>query len=240
MKEEFIDKVKSRGYWRVNFRPLGPPKSLSMQECRQLVDKNSVRLRGWYFPFYHDGRAEHYSIDNHNDYLGGWIDAGEQKEFWRMYRSGQFLHYAGVDEDWMDGKQERQLSTHIVEPGKYLNFVGSLTFYITEIVEFMSRLHHSGLYEEGVVLSIELHNTKDRQLTSFELMRHLTFPKVTAEKTIKFRREYTAEELQKPAEELAIEPILYFFELFNFGDVSIDQVIKRDQDTLYGRSPAGI
>lgn len=234
MRDDFIDTVKSRGYWRVNFRPLGPPEQLSMQECRELISKNNVKLRGWYFPFYYDGRAEHYSIDNYNNYLGGWIDAGEQKEFWRLYRSGQFLHYAALDEDWMDGSQERQFSNIQVEPGKYLNFVGSLTYYITEIMEFLVRLNRDGLYEQGVVVSISLHNTRGRQLHSFEFARHLSFSKTTAENTILYKKEYSSGELQQKATDLAIKPIVHFFDMFNFGDVSVDQVIRKDQEALYG------
>ena len=37
-----------------------------------------------------------------------------------------------------------------------------------------------------------------------------------------------------PARDLAIPAILHFFEMFNFEDVSVDLVIKKDQDTLYG------
>lgn len=231
MRDEFINTIKSRGYWRINFRPLGPPQNRSMTELKSLVRDNNVQLRGWYYPFFRDGSDDHYGLENHNDYLGCWIDWNEQKEFWRLYRSGQFLHYDAASEDWWGTRDV--MGIH-VEPGKYLNFVGSLTYFITEIMEFLVRLHKAGLYPDGVKLSIELHNTRDRELASFEAMRHLSFPKVTHEDIIRFQKEYSPDDFMQLPADLAIEPIVHFFEMFNFGDVSVEQVIKKDQDTLYG------
>lgn len=231
MKDEFIDIIKSKGYWRINFRPLGPPRNHSMAELKNLVRENNIQLRGWYYPFFRDGSDDHYGLENHNNYLGGWIDWNEYKEFWRLYRSGQFLHYDTVKEDWMG---ERDVVGVHVEPGKYLNFIGSLTYYVTEITEFLTRLYKSGLYPEGARLSIELHNTRGRQLASFEAMRHLSFPKITHENVISFQKDYSPDKLAELPADLAIVPLLHFFEMFGFGDVSVEQVIKKDQETLYG------
>lgn len=240
MKDDFIDTIKSRGYWRINFQPTGKPANLSLKECEEFVDKNSVKLRGWYYPFYGHGSANNHGISNYNNYVGGWIDAGEFKEFWRMYQSGQFLHYSAVQEDWLTPETNTiRRNPNELEPGKYLNFVGSLTMYITEIIEFLTRLHRSGLYQDGVSVKISLHNTKGRELTSFEFMRTLSYPRKTQEDPIVFQHTYTPDELSQPARDLAIEPILRFFELFNFADVSVEQVIKKDQDTLYGYNPNG-
>ncbi len=235
MRDELIETIKSRGYWRINFQPTGQPQSLTLRECEDLIAKNHVRLRGWYYPFYGHGSANNHGIENHNTFCQGWIDSGEFKEFWRMYKSGQFLHYTVVHEDWMNADTEGVRFHDLnIEPGKYLNFIGSLTYFITEIMEFLSRLHRSGMYREGVTFNLSLHNTRGRELTSFEAFRHLSFPKATQAETIEFKKTYTPKELDEAARDLAIEPILHFFELFNFADVSVDQVIKKDQEGLYG------
>lgn len=234
MKDGLIETIKRRGYWRINFQPTSEPANLSLQECEELVGKNSVKLRGWYYPFFGHGAADNHGISNYNNYCGGWIDAGEYKEFWRMYQSGQFLHYSVVHEDWMTPEtREDRFNPKEIEPGKYLNFIGSLTMYITEIMEFLVRLHRSGLYAEGVHVKVSLHNTRGRELKSFEGLRHLMTPKVAHEDPIVFEKTYSPSELSQPARDLAIDPILRFFELFNFADVSVDQVIKKDQDQLY-------
>lgn len=235
MKDSFTDTIKSRGYWRINFQPTGRPMELSLKGCNELVAKNSVKLRGWYYPFYGHGATNNHGIENHNNYCLGWIDSGEFKEFWHMYKSGQFLHYSAVNEDWLTSEtREVRFNTNEMEPGKYLNFIGSLTYYITEIMEFLTRLYKSGLYREGVTVNISLNNTKGRELFSSDFMRHLSSPKVTQESPIVFKKTYKPDELESSARDLAIEPIVHFFELFNFADVSVDQVIKKDQDSLYG------
>jgi len=236
MTDDFIDKIKGHGYWRINFTPLGPPQNKSMAELKNLVRDNQIQLRGWYYPFFRDGSDGHYGLESHNDYLGGWIDWEEYKELWRLYRSGQFLHYDAVHEDWYGTRDV--VGVH-VEPGKYLNFIGSLTYYFTEILEFLTRLSKSGLYPNGVRLSIELHNTNGRQLESFEAMRFLSFPKITHQDPIIFNKEYSPEDLKDYAANLAIEPIVHFFEMFDFVDVSVDAVIKKDQETLYGYKGGG-
>jgi hypothetical protein len=234
MNDDLITKIKSRGYWRINFQPTGKPLELSLKECDELVDQNAVKLRGWYYPFYGHGAADNHGIESQNKYRQGWIESGKFKEFWRMYRRGQFLHYSAVQEDWMTAEPEGRFFSVDVEPPKYLNFVGSLTYYITEIIEFLARLHKAGLYKEGVHVSISLHNTKGRQLTSFDGARHLSFVRKTQADSILFEKTYKPSELEQPARDLAIAPIVYYFELFDMPDISIDQVIKVDQETLYG------
>lgn len=230
MNENFIDKIKSRGYWRINFRPLGLPNNLSNNNLKTLVRENNVQLRGWYYPFFRDGSDSHYGLEVHNDNIRAWIDWEEYKEFWHLYKSGQFLHYNAVHEDWYSN--DRVIAVDM-KPGKYLNFIGSLTYYLTEVIEFLTRLNRTGIYPDGVKLSIELHNTKGRQLESFEAMRSLFFPKVTNANIVRFEKNYSSEDLKAQAADLAIEPIRHFFDAFNFGDIS-DDVIKHDQENLYG------
>lgn len=234
MNDELIDNIKSRGYWRINFQPIGEPANLTLADCDELVEKNSVRLRGWSYPFYPQGITNSHGSENHQDYRQGWVDFGEYKEFWRMYKSAQFLHYSAVREDWLtsDTKNIRQNLIEI-EPGKYLNFIGSLTYYITEIMEFLTRLRWSGLYANGARVIISLHNTKSRELASFDPGRQLAAPRVTQADVIVFEKIYSVIDLQGSARDLAIEPIVHFFEIFNMSP-SVNELIKKDQDTLYG------
>ena len=85
-----------------------------------------------------------------------------------------------------------------------------------------------------MTVSISLHDTKDREPDSFEGLRHLSFTRKTTEETIWFQKDYSAEDLKQKEVDLAIVPIVYSFEMFNFDDISVDQVIKVDQKTLYG------
>jgi hypothetical protein len=239
MKDELIDQIKSRGYWRINFQPTDKPMNLSLKECEELIDNNNVKLRGWYYPFYGHGTADNHGIEKHDGYVQGWVSSGEFTEFWRMFQSGQFLHYSVVQEDWRTPEVEGRFDTNDLEPGKYLNFVGSLTYYITEIMEFLSRLYKAGLYQQGVYVKISLNNTKERQLASFDAFRRLSTPRVVHDNTITFEKTYTPDDLTQSGRDLAIEPLLKFYELFDLADISVDQVIKKDQDKLYGLRSGG-
>lgn len=236
MKEELIDIIKSKGYWRINFQPVSKPKEFTLAECNALIEKNSVKLRGWYYPFYGYGDADNHGFENHNNFRQGWIDSTEFKEFWRMYKSSQFLHYVAVTEDWWTPQNRAERFSQVAEeqPKSFLNFVGSLNYFVTEVYEFLSRLYNSGLYEEGVIVSISLHNTKGRRLSNFDFSRHLSRAYITQEDTIEFKKTYTPEDLAKSPKDLAIDPIVHIYEQFNFNDISVQQVIKVDQDTLYG------
>jgi hypothetical protein len=67
----------------------------------------------------------------------------------------------------------------------------------------------------------------------------MSVDRITQEDSIVFERTYTSDELKQPARDLAIEPIVTYFEMFNMADISVDGVIKVDQDTLYGYHPNG-
>ena len=235
MTDELLETIKSRGYWRINFQPLGPPADFTIQECDRLIRDNHVQLRGWYYPFYASGDRDNHGFTNRNGYRQGWIDAGEFKEFWNMYKSGQFLHYSAVHEDWMDVPGDTLWGNHeIIEPGAYLNFIGSLTMLFTEIYELLVRLHREGLYSDGVKISISLINTQGRKLKSFDVFREPSYDMVCRDSRIDYTKTYSPSDLQQPARDLAIPAIVHFFEMFNFEDVSVDLVIKKDQDMLYG------
>ena len=94
MKEGLLEKIKSRGYWRVNIQPLTATIRLdTLQKCREVVDKSSVELRGWDFP--HIPRKNDQTTGGApvGSYYEGWVDWENYKEFWRMYKSGQFFHF---------------------------------------------------------------------------------------------------------------------------------------------------
>lgn len=231
IKEDILlNEIKSRGFWRINIRPLGKPQEIELGKLKELVRNAHVELRGWYYPFFGEGQSDNSSISLHNNYLEGRVNWSEYKEIWRIYRSGQFIHYDALHEDWYGKGRIGNVDN---EPGKYLNFVGSVIFYITEIMEFVVRLNRLKLYPDGVKISIELHNTAGRQLKSFEGFRHLSFPRITQEATVMFEKKYLPDELVASPADLALEPIRHVFSVFNFADISED-VLKNDQKTLYG------
>lgn len=230
MSKMLIEAIKSRGYWRVIFRPrlFNATRIPSLPTCEEMVEKASVSLRGWDYP--HIPRRN--GVTSGNDYVEGATDSGAFKEVWRMYQSGQFIHLKSLKEDWM--KEDSWFRQHRKEPGEVLEIL--VTVYdLTEVFEFLSRLARFGVYKEGVEVSIGLHNTEGRHLELFDLMRGPLFgeyrcgiPDIILEQTL---TEAVAIEKSK---DTALGAILHFFHRFNWKNPPVD-TIKADQLRLLER-----
>lgn len=235
MKKEFIEKIQSRGYWRVNFQPLvDEVKIKSLSDCSSIVEKNSVSLRGWNYPHFPRRKGDDTGLEPMSNYYQGWIDWNNYKEFWRMYQSGQYLHYFGLREDWAEFSDWGIVENQTNKSGEKLSIVGTI-YEMTEIFEFLSRLTREGIYDEGVRVSISLKNTEDRKLSLEDPMRGPLWEEYkTTMKDIDFTEKYTKEALVTKPQDLAMEAIVYFFERFGWHNPPID-TLKKDQDNLLNR-----
>ncbi|MFN8890969.1 MAG: hypothetical protein ACK52P_23510 [Alphaproteobacteria bacterium] len=159
MKAGLIDRIRSVGHWRVVMRPLRPlEKNLSLQRCFDEVERARVSLRGWDYPHIARQNDETGGIERVGDYIENWCDWRSQIEFWRMYRSGQFLSYCALDDDM----KEVEIGG---AAGKFLNVVGAI-YSIGEFVEFANRLVRGGLYKDGLHISVTLKGTENRRLAA--------------------------------------------------------------------------
>lgn len=234
-----IDLIKTKGFWRINFEPLTyADKKLTLSQCKELVDKNAIHLRGWDYPHVPQRHGDDTASEPGDIYWQGWLNwEGENhKEFWRMYQSSQFIHYLGLREDWLNDFQIRSVweqANRTYSPGQALGVVAT-TYQITEIFEFLSRLIVDGLYEDGVKVSISLNNTEGRELIVDQFTRvGFSSPKKTSAPTISFSNQYMKEEIESGARDKALEVIIHFFERFGWTPPNIE-VIKADQEKFLG------
>jgi hypothetical protein len=159
MNEAVILRVKKLGHWRVNLRPLAAPsKKLTLPECQEAVEQSAVSIRGWDFPHIARANSPTGGIERTADYVGTWTDWSGMIEFWRMYRSSQFLSYVALRED-------TRPEGHDSPDEPVLNFLSAL-YSITEFFEFANRLGSHGLLPDGVRVSISLLNSKGRRLVA--------------------------------------------------------------------------
>jgi len=234
---DIIKTVKSRGYWEILFEPtVYQVDKIPLNKCREVVENNSVRLRGWDYPHIPKRTGDDTAFEVGNNYWQGWLDwKGEShKELWRMCQSTQFIHCLCLWEDWADNFIVRSMwrkDDEVFKPGEALGVI-STTYLITEIYEFLTRLVKDGLYSEGVTVSLSINNTLGRQLTieSFSRM-DFSVPMKTSSKTLTFKKSYTAADIEGSAKELALEAIVHFFERFGWSSPNIN-VIKYDQENL--------
>lgn len=235
MKQELIDKIKSRGYWRISFQPLVLAQKLKLRECAYIVEKNSVALRGWNYPHFPGRLGDDAGLEPGESFYEGWVDWWNCTEFWRMYESGQFIHYLALGEDWPENDGWRDDRRPALKPLTVIEITQGIVYQLTEIYQFLLRLGTSGVYDEGVRSSISLINTKGRKLWINDPMRgrFMQEYKTGADK-IEYTKEYTKEDLLAKPQELAFDAIIYICDRFGWHNPSAD-VIRKDQDNLLNR-----
>lgn len=236
MKEELIKTITDKGFWRILFRPLVSTQKIeNLGACRDIVENNKVSLRGWSYPYCPPLNSDDAGIEPLNNCYQGWIDSRAYKEFWRMYQTGQFLHYRALKEDWLKGDPLYGSLQHL-EPGSSLEVINT-TYQVTEIFEFLSRLAGTGIYDEGVHVEITLKNTAGRVLFINEFNRApFMEPRKAGANDIPFSQECTREEIAVGPKDLALKAILYIFERFSWHNPPIE-TIKMDQENLLAGRP---
>ncbi len=233
MKNEVIKKIQSRGYYRINFQPLiFKEKLTTLTACKDIVEKNVIQLRGWDYPHFPRRTGDDTGLEPCGEYYQGWIDWTNHVEFWRMYKTGQFLHYLALREDWMADDLFTSQLTNKIKPMEYLGIIGSVVYQLTEIFEFLSRLTRSGLYDEGVKINISLHNTKDRALWVEDPGRAPLFIeyKTGAEKLV-FEKTLYQDGILTHSKDEAFLIIREILDAFGWDNLPIE-TIKKDQENL--------
>lgn len=172
--EEILKKIKSRGYYRIVFRPTSFDKNLieDSKNLKAFVEHSQIRLRGWPFPFIENSTRDgiHANYLN-NDMYESWTEADHYLEVWRFYQSGQFVNYLAFREDWgSESEWFRGRRLENVQPNQYLEAI-DIIYAITETLLFLSNLANKIGREHDFEISISLHNLSNRKLITFDQRR---------------------------------------------------------------------
>jgi hypothetical protein len=244
MSPDTVEKIKSKGYWRVVIRPTADfykEDRFKIDELFDLVENNQTRLRGWYYP--HTDRDD-FAIVGKNK-IRNKCDFETHIEHWEFMTSGQFVHLFAMSEDYfIDEAAAEKIRNRFdfnldkakgIE--KFLNLV-STTYKFTEIYLFASNLAQLKAYKdvEAFEITIELYDIKDRMLYIGSFSRELWSPYVSQieDGKISFTGEYSKEELIAKFDTYALDNILETFKLFGWPDPNV-QAIQGDQDNLIKR-----
>jgi len=228
MNDALLEKIRSKAYWRVNLRPVTLPEvELSLPDCSAAVERSHVELRGWDYPHISRRNDDQSGYGPAGDYYEHWIDWEHHIEFWRMYRSSQFLHYRALGEDWEVWTKYH--SGHPPTPGA-VSILG-VTWLFTEIFEFAFRLFRNGLYASGVKVSIRLEGAKNRHLWVSEFNRMpFSYDRITLANVVDVRRTLDAETLRSADQDYVTPAIVEFFQNFDWSPSS--ELIRSDQEKL--------
>jgi hypothetical protein len=235
MQDGLLERIRSRGYWRINFQPNSlNSEKLSLAQCRSAVEGSSVNLRGWDYPHVPQQNNDRGGVLPSGDFQEGWINWWNHIEFWRMYRSRQFLHYLALREDWFEESDWAKNLAKEILPGQRLGTGGAVN-QITEIFEFLSRLGRAGLYVDGVQVSISLENTENRELWVDSSKRMpFSFPRKTGAKKIEIRRKVNPDDFIAKTTEIALSAVSELFDQFGWEHVPVESIRKDQQDLLSG------
>jgi hypothetical protein len=234
---EELNKIKTKGYWRILFEPLGENTISPFSKCKELMINNSVELRGWDYPHIPKRTGDDTAFEPGDNYWQAWLDWKEYAhfEFWRFYQSGQFIHFRAISQDWEENVVYKNMWEHDtpLRSGEFLGVVGTV-FLFTEIFQFVSKLAAEGIYDDGVKITISLNNTEGRKLFVDSHGRvPFSSEKKTAAKTIERSAVYAKEELLNSPTQYARDFILYFFERFSWEPNP--KMIQDDQEKLINR-----
>jgi len=230
--EQLLDKIKSKGYWRVEIRPTKFEKLRipTLGEVQELVRSCIVSLRGWDYPHWNQN-----TVQNVNDWVESWENWERHLELWRFYQSGKFIHLMALHEDHIDVESVLpiQYPPRIKRAG-YVSFV-STTYKVTEIFEFAARLANKDILRPSAFISVGLYNMKDHELTTFSANRILDDGYVyNADDPIVIEKEIPQQELISRPDERALDFVVDIFERFQWNNPS-RQVLSEDQKNLRER-----
>jgi hypothetical protein len=225
-EQSTLSRIRERGYWRVVIRPTSFREKHvpNLSDLFRIVEKNAVRFRGWDYPHIdykqQPARGE--------DWVGQEFQWEDELEVWRIYQSGQFVHYFAIAEEWRDLSSLRPLDARW-KPGRHMYYVSTVYSFL-EIYEFAARLALSPAGGPVMHVEIELGNLQGRRLVpetihyQFGGEYRITLP------DWKHVWEGAQTDLIANPRELAASATKEFFARFGL-DLSLD-VLKRIQDGI--------
>jgi hypothetical protein len=222
-----IEKIETRGYWRIIIRPhlFNELKIPKIKDLYPIIQRNSVRLRGWDFPHLDPNKG----LDIANDWIGQESEWQHFLSLWRFYQSGQFYYLFGMAFDWRD-KSEWWPPKDDWEPMKYVG-IGATLFQFTEVLEFASRLSLSDAGDERIHIEILIDNLENRILYVDDPNRWQVLPiPITKMKNYSRSLELDREELIANSRDIALNEAMEFFE--RFGWTASSEVLREWQKRI--------
>jgi hypothetical protein len=230
-EQGLLAKIKAAAYWEVEFRPNDDQAIPKLKELRQKVDKAAVRIN-WPIPYYSHNPGADEGLRNGDGYIEGFASQWYTYELWRLYTSGHFILFRMLRAD------AGLLPVPSPSQGTFVSMLDSVVYFLTEIVEFLSRLAEGGLYATGVDLQLKLNHVQGRLLYLDDPRRSPLYSnRIADEDIIHLSRATRAEELQ--ADSLVISRSLIMEVLEAFTYTPPEDLIQKLQVDYIGSRGSG-
>lgn len=226
--------IKSRGHWEIRFQPQTIGSLESTSRCLEMVERSKMSLN-WTFPWIprlNNNMEGMYPADN---YYEAASNLGTRKEFWRMYKSEQFIDFKALQEDWYaeDGRFNSMAEQY--PPGKSLTMYTSVIHLLTEVIAYLGRLGEQGLYKDGVKINLTLVQSKGRELRIDTSNRYpFVSQKITAAPSLKIQGDYDIQDIIANGVEISNKMILTIFDAFGFNPAK-EGILTDQRNFLSGR-----
>lgn len=221
-----LDKIRSRGYWRVVIRPAvfiekRVPNILALFP---LVEKRSVGLRGWGYPHVDSGVPPHVDVD----WVGQEFDWNQYLELWRIYQSGQFVHFFGMTHDWRDQSkfwpaEDGWQHSSVLNPT-------STVYFFTEIIEFAARLALSEAGDDQMHVQVAIRGLQGRVLQDFDGHRQIIHPHPASIPEFSFSRDLSRTDLIAEPKKFALDAAQELFRRFGWDPAR--ELLRELQETI--------
>lgn len=230
--------------WRVVLRPdeFHADRIPTLSQCWDLVQKSTIRLRGWPYPV---------MLLDHSNRISGvnWVGFHSQFaghiEYWRLYQSGQFVYLGTVREktnvEW-DAKLRKEAAHHFgrfaapdllpTVPG-FLHIANTI-YTVTEYLEFAGRMCENGLFDRSLSIAIELHDVKGFVLTADPMAAWWLDHQCTCS-FLGRSWAVAATEMISNRTTLAVDALMWFFERFGWINATPETLRDIQQRFLAGR-----
>lgn len=226
MDEARLTRLKKLGHWRINLRPTKHfDDRFLLGDCVTIVDETKVTLRGWDFPHTSHRNDDHGGFIRSDRYVENWTDWYGFLEFWRMYRSGQFLSLNALREDTIPDEYGN--------PSVPVLHIVPTIYAIVEFVEFAHRMTKRGIYDAGIALSIKLIGSQGRQLVAGQNRIPFFERFITNAVEVEFKRSVEKNEMIDNSRSVAIDACLHIFDCFGWNPARSQ--IQNDLDKYYAR-----
>lgn len=226
MKDGLLERIQEMAYWRVLIRPVIPLNDqLSFRTCSDLVAASKVSVRGWDYPHVESQRPDDRGgIGRGEDYSESWTDWEGFREFWRMYRSGQFLSYNLLHgEIGMFGEQGGQGIVPAVD-----------TIYsVSEYIEFAQRLAKQVPFSGGYVFTVSLRNAAGYRLSAGSGRMPFFDALVSNTEDLTITKHVGSADMAKGTVDIANNILLELFDFFGWNPDP--NQIRHDQEAFFKR-----
>lgn len=209
-----LNKIRSRGYWRVEIRPteFQADRIPQRADLFPIVEKNSVRLRGWDYP--HIDRTQ--QPYRGNDWVGQEYNREDELEVWRIYQSGLFTHFFTIAGDWRDRSEVFWPAETGWKWGQEVYYLTTI-YSLVEIFEFASRLALSPAGASGMRIEIDMEKLAGRRVATTDARIAMKGEYTTRASEWTHRWEGPQTDLIARPRELAALAAQDFFELFGLN-----------------------